>query len=885
MLLLKRLSELSKNNQAVILLIFVLFFAGFLHGHNSLYYPYFESDEGTYLSQASFVKMDGKLSPYTYWYDHPPAGWFAIGLWADLLGGDWNIFGSSLASGRVFMLFLHLIQISIIFFISKRLTKSNWIAFFVCILYSISPLSTFFQRRVLLDNLMTTWVLVSLALLHLRTIRLRHILMSGFFFGIAVMTKVTAVMFGPAFLYLLLTEKWLVRRNFRVAGWLGVSISVTLLWPIYALIKTEFWPSHDGSKVSLIETTLFQASRGAGVPFWNPESSFLENLDAWFLLDETFVYVIGFTLSASLFMLFFSSKYRFYAMASILYFIFLIRGGIVLGFYILPLLPFLMFVIAGLMEIIDVWFRKVNLKEVPALFFIVSLLFLNIHYPQKIEGYLTVDETSNQMEALVWVKENLPEDTIIMIDIYGMNELLDPGFVNQKRFLNADWYVKVAKDPEIRFDKYRDDWRNIEYILISHEMLFQAERGNLSVVKDAIRNSRPVMRWVDNSTAYVDIQNFISTNGDWAALYKVNDSFETQLFYAWNNYKDNFIRSYGQVVDPQLDQTTSEGQAYAMLMASLMNDKDTFLGVWLWTQHHLQHRIDDRLISWRWVDDVQIDSNNATDADIDIALALLFGYKMFGEQQYLSDAKGIISDIWRQTVVEIGGRHYLLPMEKKSATRGSEYLLNPSYFSPAHYRLFAQVDNNPEHDWIKLADDSYYLLDQIKRMPRNTSGLPPNWLLVNMDNGRLSYADKHFPEQRASYFGFDSFRVIWRLAMDVTWYDSQDGKDYLSGLSDFFEGEWNRRGNFSAVYDLQGQRAVGYSSLAVDTGGLLAMRFTVSGEKISQVYKDLFTERLIIDDENEIAFWGRSDNYYESSWTWLGLALFNNRIPNVMNSY
>src|SRR5690606_20916649 len=105
--------------------------------------------------------------------------------------------------------------------------------------------------------------------------------------------------------------------------------------------------------------------------------------------------------------------------------------------------------------------------------------------------------------------------------------------------------------------------------------------------------------------------------------YRVNNSTKTQLLYAWNYYKANFIQSYGQVVDPQGDDlTTSEGQSYAMLRAALMNDEVAFKGLWLWTQHHLQHRVDDKLISWRWQDGRQTDSNNATDADIDIALSL-----------------------------------------------------------------------------------------------------------------------------------------------------------------------------------------------------------------------------------------------------------------------
>lgn len=505
-----------------------------------------------------------------------------------------------------------------------------------------------------------------------------------------------------------------------------------------------------------------------------------------------------------------------------------------------------------------------------------------VHYTPKVQKYLTVDETSNQMEALIWVKENLPEDTLIMIDVYGMTELLDSSFVNEKSLRNADWYFKVAKDPAIRFDVYRDDWRNLDYILVSHEMLFQAEREELPLVKNAIRNSRPVIRWDRGSTAFVDVQNFISTNGDWAALYRVNDRFETQLLFSWNHYRDNFIYSYGQVIDPQRDVTTSEGQSYAMLRAALMNDREAFLGLWLWTQHKLQHRVQDELFSWSWFDGRQLDTNNATDADLDIALALIFASKMFDEPEYLNDAREIIADIWKQTVVEIRGRYYLLPMEKNSARRGNGYLLNPSYFSPAHYRLFAKIDDNPDRNWIKLADDSYFILERLSNRAGNISNLPPNWATVDMFDGSLGFAGQHISiDENVDDFGFDAFRVFWRVALDVEWYDSTAGRAYLQKQGSFFEREWDRLGGFRAVYDQSGSPKTTFDSQSVNSGILLTLQHLVLGEKLSEIYNELFIDNLFISDESEYAYWGNPEIYYDHNWSWLGLALFNGRFPNL----
>ena len=56
---------------AVLLLIAV---AGIAHGVNMGNFPYYEDDEGTYVSQAWSVLREGQLAPYYYIYDHPPAG-------------------------------------------------------------------------------------------------------------------------------------------------------------------------------------------------------------------------------------------------------------------------------------------------------------------------------------------------------------------------------------------------------------------------------------------------------------------------------------------------------------------------------------------------------------------------------------------------------------------------------------------------------------------------------------------------------------------------------------------------------------------------------------------------------------------------------------------
>lgn len=868
-----------------ILFLLALCLAGFLHSYNMFHYPYYESDEGTYLSQAFAVRELGELSLYVYWYDHPPFGWIFISSFFDLIG-DWNVFGSALSSGRVMMLFLHLVQVSLLFFIVRRVSRSPWLAFLSVVLFTASPLAVYFQRRVLLDNMMTTWVMLSVAMLFLKETKLRHILMSGVFYGLAVVTKVTSVMFGPAILFWLLTAKWEIHKGFRSLGWLLVSGSIVSTWVIYALIKTELFPAPDGERVSLIGALSYQASRGTGAHFWQAGSSFQDNLATWIILDSTYVYIIGLAILSALFLVFVSKTYRFFALCTLLYTFFLVRGGVVIGFYILPLLPFAVISIIGLLDYLNQKLQK-RTKQAPliaALTFglIVGAFFY--HYIPKVTKYLTVDETTNQIESIRWIKQNLPEDAKIMIDIYGMTELLDPGFENEKVFRNVDWYFKIAKDPEIRFDKYRDDWRNLDYIFISHEMIYQSSLHKLPVVYDAIRNSVPVVVFDDNSTSFIDVQNFKSTNGDWTAIYRVNSNTRTQLKYAWNYYRDNFIESYGQVIDPETKMTTSEGQSYAMLRAALMNDRESFKGAWLWTQHQLQHRIDDKLLSWSYKDGKQLDAANASDADLDIALALIFASKIFDEPAYLEDARLIMRDIWRQSVVEINGRNYLLSAEKSLTDHGGVYMINPSYFSPAHYRIFAEVDPEYKDRWIKLTNDTYYTLDRISAWNGGV-GLPPNWIALDKKSGQFSLASNYINNRNADNFGYDAFRLFWRVGLDVNWYDSEDGKEYLSKIGEHFASEWKNRQTFSDVYTPEGGRLQNNLNLAITSGILNAVEVSGDAETASDIYNTVFVDKAEIQEEKEYVFWGDPNNYYNSNWVWFDLALFNDNLPNMWHLY
>ena len=131
------------------------------------------------------------------------------------------------------------------------------------------------------------------------------------------------------------------------------------------------------------------------------------------------------------------------------------------------------------------------------------------------------------------------------------------------------------------------------------------------------------------------------------------------LQQTWRSYAHSFIRD-GRVVDPRNDyNTTSEGQSYALLRAVWMDDRFTFDAVWTWTRDHLWVDAEQRF-GWSWVASAAqlVSQDSATDADQDIALALVFAAHRWSGG-YMDWARRVLTGIWRNEVTTVGGTPYV----------------------------------------------------------------------------------------------------------------------------------------------------------------------------------------------------------------------------------
>ena len=108
----------------------------------------------------------------------------------------------------------------------------------------------------------------------------------------------------------------------------------------------------------------------------------------------------------------------------------------------------------------------------------------------------------------------------------------------------------------------------------------------------------------------------------------------------------------------------------------------------------------DSLLAWRWgrLPDGSwgvLDANSATDGDLDYALALVLAHRLGwrappGLPDYREEARRVQADILAKEVVALPEGDLLLTPGNWHEPQ-PPYLVNPSYFSPAAYRLFEQV--------------------------------------------------------------------------------------------------------------------------------------------------------------------------------------------------
>lgn len=715
----------------------IVLMSAVVHAGNMFGFPYYENDEGTYISRAWQFITTGALDVYTYRYDHAPGGWMLLGAWLGITGGA-SLFDSMLQSGRVFMLLVHTASSVVLYLIARRMSGGMTAGVIAVLIFAVSPLGVYFQRRVLLDNMMIFWVLLAVLLLLRRQLRLSSVIVSGILFGVAVLTKFSAAFFGLGFLVLLWMLSAHHQRRHALTMWLAFGGGTVVLFILYAALNNEFFraplgPDGDPLHVSLIDTLALQMGRGDPAPPWDPSSNFALALDSWMLRDWFTLALAGAAIVGLAVLALVRRGANLFPFAVLLmilgYIGFLARGGLVIDLYITPLIPLIGLGVGLVASALIGWIRMRSVRWLLAAGMVVALA--GTYATTTTLAYASVDATSNQERALEWVRENVPPSSVVVADNY-----VYPSLAQEGEFDQTLYFFSAEYDPESRV-LYNDDWRDIDYLVVTHEFVEQVQQGTIPKLDAAYDHAELVASFTEGTRSFINLDRDISTDGDWAQIYEVKSRNEIVLQDTWEYFLDTWVHDYGRVAPaPTESVTTSADQVTGLAQALTQNDEATFRGIWQWTDDHMRHRENDELISRVWqtgADGEGALQTTDTDCRVDLQAAelLLRAESTWPESADLGDAgRRLAEDWWDGCVFERDG---LLLVDSSADGSIDDALLNPSAHNPPLYERLAEL--LPTRDWSRLTADGYSLLDRIIE----ARGTVPSWIVMTTD-GRLESA-------------------------------------------------------------------------------------------------------------------------------------------------
>ncbi len=361
-------------------------------------------------------------------------------------------------------------------------------------------------------------------------------------------------------------------------------------------------------------------------------------------------------------------------------------------------------------------------------------------------------------------------------------------------------------------------------------------------------------------------------------------SFDPQaparLASAWADWKASWVTTSGagggarvlfqdgsQKPGDVTESTVSEAIGYGMLLAVYFDEQPLFDALNAYFQKHTNAH---GLMGWKVLADGSFDasvggSSSATDADEDMAAALVLASARWSSDAYRTQAVDLIGKILTYDVDSTGGRDQPNPTY---SIMGGDWQtsapidFNPSYFAPAWYRLFEQVTGDAR--WSQVIEEGYAVL-ALAADP--TTGLVPQDRRVDGTsfNGQDEYE-------------YNAFRAPFRLATDQAWFGEARARDHVARIASFYAGVINPdhtqlyAPGVYATRQLDGTvlgqyEAGGFSSTA--TVALLASGNTVDGRYL---YDTLWTEPGRADDMRQY--------YYDGAWHLFGALFASGNFPN-----
>ncbi|MBO4777648.1 MAG: T9SS type A sorting domain-containing protein [Bacteroidales bacterium] len=260
----------------------------------------------------------------------------------------------------------------------------------------------------------------------------------------------------------------------------------------------------------------------------------------------------------------------------------------------------------------------------------------------------------------------------------------------------------------------------------------------------------------------------------------VSNSTIQSKFKAWENAMWEESGNYGRIkFDPDnVDKTVSEGIGYGMLIYVYMaNETNTQCQDHFDKLYNYYKRWSNSkgLMNWKIVGFNSIASDGsgaATDADLDVALALCLAAKQWGSSSnynYAQEAETLLSKIYQYETSTHNGLRVFKPGDSWDNNG------NPCYFTQASVGVFKQAQEalgfSTTKDWATIYDDGFTYLEKSER-----NGVWPNWTDWSSN---FAPAKRPWGDNSDYDFGWDACRVPWRIGWDYVWFGSSSSKAML----------------------------------------------------------------------------------------------------------
>lgn len=481
-------------------------------------------------------------------------------------------------------------------------------------------------------------------------------------------------------------------------------------------------------------------------------------------------------------------------------------------------------------------------------------------------------------------------DNDLVVEVYGLNTFSN-GFTtggngvdsNAVRIGKLDTHIAGETFTRTRYYLPVDFESGYNYIVLKFTASLSNASSDLAI--DAVEFIEPSSGTLP---AFPFPQSVEYPNGLKPTNYnQVAQNKEVQE--TWENYRDTYFTqtdtwANGEWRVSRVNEggdTVSEAVAYGMLFCVMMdnaenNTRPLFDGLY---NYYLRRLNSNGLMNWHidppvsgvLEDPYTVDIADASDADQDVALALVFADRQWGSTDgipYFDQAKIIINRL-EQKICRANSYDLF---QTGSKADGNEWQ-NISYYSPAWYRVFANVTGS--NYWVNSVIPSCY--GEIGHFYDNNAydarGLVPEYHDPYDYSEATGFANR--PPNSYDYT-YNACRIAWRIGTDFLWYGTNnDDLAYYSSyaIAEFMEDTTADEPRDITTYSIPDGAQQTYYNVLTFTApvGVAAMVSSSFNSWRNHIYTDLATYYQ----------GSQHEAYYARSLQLLSLLTMTGNFPNL----